>query len=140
MIRTAFVWPLAAFLLAACSAEDRAQMEADRLDKLELSDDERTIAEAYLVGWKKAARRDMLKSREYAQAACYAKSVKMPSSLHRAHLLYLEDYTAIDKDYYAFFKSKGISDSAAERMGNIYVETFESCTLGAMMKRAMSKD
>lgn len=140
MSRIAFAWPLAALVLAACSAEDRAQMHADRLDRFELSGDERVIAEAYLVGWKKAARRDLLKSKEYAQAVCYAKSVKMPSSLQRAHLLYLEDYTAIDKNYYAFFKSKGISDSAAERMGNIYVETFKNCTPGAMMKKALSKD
>ncbi len=138
MLWRKIVWPLAALLLATCSPEQRAEMESERLDRYNLTEDQREIADSYIKGWKKSARRDLLRSREYGAAICYAKSVDMPASLRKPHLLYLEDYTEIDKNYYAFFRSHGISESSAERMGKISFETFNSCTPKAILKRVTS--
>ena len=123
--------------VAACSAEQREEMEADKLAQFELSESETEIAEAFIAGMKIETRRPLLRSQDYARIACYAKTVDMPRRMERAHMLYLKDYVAADKDYYGFFGGHGINDQLAYDMGTIYRTAWEDCSLGAMMKKRM---
>lgn len=114
--------------LVACSAEQRAQMEADKLDSFELTTEQRAIAEALVVGYKAETGMAMLRSRDYARAACYAKTVDMPSRYREAHLLYLENYGEADKDFYPFFQSRGIDDNTAWEMSERFTAAYDECS------------
>lgn len=115
--------------LTACSAEQRAQMEAEKLESFDLTVDQRTIADALLVGYKAETGLSMLRSRDYARAACYAKSVDMPRRYARAHLLYLENYDEADEDFYPFFQRQGIDENAAWEMSEKFRVAYEKCSL-----------
>ena len=128
---------LAALALGAC---DMAQMEADSLDSMELTDQQREVAEALIVGYKKERGNIPLRSRDIAHAACYARSVRIASSYHDVHLKYLRDYTAIDKDFYPWFRRQGMSDDAAYKLAQWVQEGFEECTMGALLKKRFSND
>jgi len=128
MIRVAFISVLLCLGLAACSAEQRAQMEADKLESFELTDGQRAIAEALIVGYKAETGLSMLRSRDYARAACYATKVDMPRSYERAHLLYLENYGEADKDFYPFFQGHGIDDNTAWEMSEKFRVAYEACS------------
>ena len=128
---------LAFLLIAACSAEDMAEMEADKLGGMNLSPAERAIAEALVEGFKKETGAQMLRSRDVGRAACYAKSVKMPSQFARVHALYLKDYSAVDGDYYGWFRRQGVSDEAAYKFFGHVEEGFNACSIGALAKKRL---
>lgn len=79
----------ASLALVAC---DMAQMEADKLDSMELDPVQRSVAEALIKGLKMETAAPMLRSRDFGRAVYYAKSVDMPSRFHNAHTLYLANY------------------------------------------------
>ena len=114
--------------LAACSAEQRAEMESEKLESYDLTVDQRAIADALLVGYKAETGLPMLRSRDYARAACYAKTVDMPSSYARAHLLYLRNYGEVDKDFYPYFNREGIDDNTAWEMSENFRVAYEKCS------------
>ena len=114
--------------LTACSAEQRAEMEAEKLESFDLTVDQRAIADALLAGYKAETGMSILRSRDYARAACYAKNVDMPRSYARAHLLYLENYDEADKDFYPFFDRHGIDDNTAWEMSEKFRVAYEKCS------------
>lgn len=127
-----FVAAIASVLLATlagCTAEQRERMEAEKLDSFELTSEQRTIAEAFVAGFKAEMHLPLLRSRDYAKAACYAKRVEMPSWHARAHLLYLEHYVEADRDFYGFFQRHGIDEKTAWEMSERYRAAFDACSL-----------
>jgi len=126
-------------LLAACDA-DLEQMEAGKLDSFGLSEHERAIAGALVEGYKKETGMPILRSREYARAACYAKSVEMLSSHNNAHLAYLRDYTAIDENFYPWFTAQGISEQDAWKIGERVRKGYADCSVGALIKKRLAKN
>lgn len=115
--------------LVACSAEQRAQMEAEKLESFDLTVDQRAVADALLVGYKAESGMSILRSRDYARAACYAKNVDMPKSYERAHLLYLENYGEADNDFYPFFRRHGVDENTAWEMSERFRVAYERCSL-----------
>ena len=87
MIKRTVALLAAGLALTACSAEDRAKMEKDKLESFELTAKQYEIAQALIEGYKKDTGMPMLRSRDYGRAACYAKMVNMPAMYERAHLL-----------------------------------------------------
>jgi hypothetical protein len=128
----------AAFLLAACDAH-MEQMEADKLESFELSDRERAVAEAMIEGYKKETGMTVLRSREIARAACYAKSVAMPSRQDAVHQAYLRDYSAIDKNFYPWFANQGLSQDDAWKISERIQKGYADCSMGALIKKRMAK-
>jgi hypothetical protein len=104
-------------------------MEAEKLESFDLTVDQRTIADALLVGQKAETGLPMLRSRDYVRAACYAKSVDMPKSYARAHLLYLQNYSEADRDFYPFFQRQGIDEQTAWAMSEKFRVAYEKCSL-----------
>lgn len=115
--------------LTTCTAEQRSQMEAEKLESFDLTVDQRTIAEALLLGQKEESGLPLLRSRDYARAACYAKSVDMPKRYARAHLLYLKNYGEADRDFYPFFEHQGIDEQTAWDMSEKFRAAYEKCSL-----------
>lgn len=95
--------------LAACSAPDGG----DVLDRLELTSEQRAVADAFVEGQLAASPLGMLRQRDYLYAGCYAKEVAMPSRYRAAHLAYLANYTEADEDYYGFFAGYGLDEEQA---------------------------
>lgn len=125
-----------AITLSACSAGEIAEMESDKVDKMNLSASERVIAEALVEGYKKETGAPMLRSRDYAHAACYAKNVKMPTHFARVHAQYLKDYSSVDRDFYGWFRRQGVSDDAAYKFYSYVVKGFEACLLARLTGKA----
>ena len=126
---------LCALALAACSQEEIAGMEGERLDGMKLSAAEREIAEALIEGYKKSANLPVLRSRDYAHAACYAKKVKMPSRFERVHAAYLRAYPDIDDNFYPWFATRGISEEAAYSFWEHVEQGFKDCSIGSLLKK-----
>jgi hypothetical protein len=124
--------------IAGCSAGQRAEMEADKLAQYDLSASQTDIAQAFVAGMKIENNTPLLRSRDYARIACYAKSVEMPARMKRAHLLYLENYVEADRDYYPFFARQGIGEQLAYDMFEIYRAAWDECSLGRMMKKRLN--
>lgn len=122
------------FAISACDGVDIEKMQADKLASMELTAKEREVATALLEGYKKEIG-SMLRSRDIARAACYAKSVEMPSQWHRIHKAYIADYTAIDDNFYPWFASKGIGEQTAWDIGQRVVTGYEACSIGSLMKK-----
>ena len=104
-------------------------MEAEKLESFDLTVEQRTIADALIVGYKAESGLPILRSRDYARAACYAKNVDMPRRYERAHLLYLEHYGEAEKDFYAFFQRQGIDDDTAWGMSERFRAAYDKCDL-----------
>jgi hypothetical protein len=66
--RSDILWVALCLGLAACSAEQRAQLEADKLESFDLTFDQRAIADALVVGYKAESGVPILRSRDYARA------------------------------------------------------------------------
>ena len=126
--------------LAACSAEDRAQMEQDKLDSFDLTPKQYEIAQALIEGYKKDTGMPLLRSRDYGRAACYAKTVNMPALYERAHLLYLKNYPEADKDFYGYFARQGIGENMAWEMSQKFQGAYDNCSAGALLKKRFGKD
>ncbi len=133
------ILPIILFGIVACSTEDRAQMEAEKLDQFELTNAQRDVTEALIEGYKKDTGMPILRSQDYARAACYAKSVKMPSRYTRAHLLYLKNYPDADEDFYGFFQKHKVPDQLAYDMSQIFQKGYDACSNTALIKRFMQK-
>lgn len=132
-------WMLASLAIVACSAEQRADMESDKLDSFNLSPMERSVAEALIEGYKKEMGMPLLRSREYGRAACYAKKVRMPTRFHKAHLAYLANYSEADKDYYAFFAKQGLGEQDAYAVFEHFEKGYEQCEAKALIKERFGK-
>jgi len=104
-------------------------MEAEKMESFDLTVDQRTVADALLVGYKAGSGMPILRSRDYARAGCYAKNVDMPRSYERAHLLYLENYDEADKEFYPFFERQGIDENTAWEMSERFRVAYEKCSL-----------
>ncbi len=128
----------ATFLLAACDA-NLEQMETDKLDSFQLSERERAVAGALIEGYKKEVSTPILRSRDYARAACYAKSVEMPSRQDAVHQAYLRDYPAIDDNFYPWFANHGVSQDDAWKLGERVKKGYADCSIGALIKKRMAK-
>ncbi len=124
-------------MLAACDA-DLEQMEAGKLDSYGLSEQERVVADALIEGYKKETGMPILRSREIARAACYARSVDMLSRHHNAHLAYLRDYTAVDENFYPWFSAQGISEQEAWKIGERVKKGYADCSMSALIKKRMA--
>ncbi|MBT8473368.1 MAG: hypothetical protein KJN99_12240 [Marinicaulis sp.] len=135
MLRTLVV--VATFSIAACDGVDMEQMQVNKLASMELTATELEVANALIEGYKKEMG-SMLRSREIARAACYAKSVEMPSQWHRVHKAYIADYTAIDDNFYPWFASKGIGEQTAWDIGQRVVKGYEACSVGSLLKKRFS--
>ena len=129
-----------AMSLAACSAQDRAQMEKDKLASFELTAKQYEIAQALIEGYKKDTGMPMLRSRDYGKAACYAKTVNMPAMYERAHLIYLKNYPEADKNFYPYFARHGIGENMAWEMSQTFQGAYNQCSTGALIKKRLSKD
>lgn len=124
-----------AFLLSACG--DSAGMESERLDNMNLTPEQREVAQAFVIGMKKDTGMPMLRGRDYGFAGCYAERVQMPVNLKRAHIAYLSDYAAADKDYYAFFARMNVGEEAAWDLFQRYEVAEQQCSAGAMVKQLL---
>ncbi len=128
-----------AILLAACSAEERAGMEREKLESFGLSASEYEIASALVVGYKKETGRPLLRSQDYGRAACYARQVQMPAMYSRAHLMYLKNYPEIDRDFYGYFKRQGVGEQMAYQMSQKFKSAYDACSNAALIKRLFEK-
>ncbi len=126
--------------LTACSAEDRAAMEKDKLDNFDLTPKQYEIAQALVEGYKKDTGLPMLRSQDYGRAGCYAKTVKMPAMYDRAHILYLKNYIEADKDFYGFFKRHGIGDNMAWEMSQKFQYAYDQCSTTNLLKKRFGKN
>lgn len=132
-------WIFASLALVACSAEQRATMESDKLDSFNLTASERLIAEALIEGYKKEMGMSMLRSREYGRAACYARKVDMPKRFERAHLAYLANYPEADEDFYGFFSKQGLGEQDAYAVFEHFEKGYEQCEAKALIKERFGK-
>ena len=114
-------------------------METDKLESMDLNRAQMEIAEALVMGMKKDMGTPIMRSQDYGRAGCYAKTVEMPDTYYKAHMLYLRDYDTIDKDYYAYFKANGVTDDTAWKMGEIVAKTYDDCGIGALLKKRLKK-
>jgi len=130
---------LAGVLLIACSDAQRSEMEAEKLESFNLTSAQREIADALVIGYKTDTGLPILRSRDYARAACYAKEVRMPARFKRAHILYLSSYPEADKNFYPFFKRHGVSDQVAYDMSQIFQKAYDQCSFSALLKKARKK-
>lgn len=126
--------------LASCSAEQRAEMEGEKMAQFNLTTDQREVADALVEGYKNDTGMSLLRSQDYARAACYAKTVKMPSRFYRVHLLYLKNYTEADSNWEGFFAKHGADVNAAYDMGQIFQKGYDQCSTGALIKKALTKE
>ena len=126
--------------LTACSAEQRAEMEGEKMEQFDLTSDQREVADALVQGYKNDTGMSLLRSQDYARAACYAKTVKMPSRFYRVHLLYLKNYTEADSNWEGFFGKHGADVNAAYDMGQIFQKGYDQCSTGALIKKALKKE
>ena len=126
-------------LLAACSAEERAGMEREKLESFNLSPAEYEVAAALVEGYKKETGRPLLRSQDYGRAACYARQVQMPAMYSRAHLMYLKNYPEIDRDFYGYFKRQGVGEQMAYQMSQKFKSAYDSCSNAALVKRLFEK-
>ena len=129
----------AAGFLAACSAEQRAEMEADKMASFNLTPKQSEIAGALIEGYKKDAGRQLLRTQDYARAACYAKSVQMPQMYANGHLLYLRNYTEADRNFYGFFAKHGISESMAYQISEKFHSGYDACSTSAQIKKQLGQ-
>ena len=125
----------AAFMLSGCG--DTQQAEGERLDRMNLTPEQREVAQAFIIGMKKDTGLPILRGRDYGFAGCYAKRVQMPVNLKRAHIAYLSDFAQADKDYYAFFARMNVDEQAAWDLFQRYEAAEEQCSAGAMMKQLL---
>jgi hypothetical protein len=58
-----------------------------------------------------------------------AKTVDMPRRYERAHLLYLEHYGEVEKDFYPFFQRHGIDENTAWEMSEKFRAAYDKCDL-----------
>lgn len=133
-LKIAFV-AAAAFLIAGCGDADEA--EGERLDRMNLTPEQREVAQAFIIGMKKDTGMPILRGRDYGFAGCYAKRVQMPVNLKRAHIAYLSDYAQADEDYYAFFARMNVSEEAAWDLFQRYEAAEQQCSAGAMVKQLL---
>ncbi|AKM10829.1 hypothetical protein [Croceicoccus naphthovorans] len=120
--------------LGACNL-DTESMEADKFASMNLTPEERAVAEALVAGFKKDTGLPILRSREYGRAACYAKTVDMPDHLRSAHLAYLANYTEADADYYGFFARRGLGEQNAYEVFQRYEAADRKCSAGGLLGR-----
>ena len=129
----------AAGIIAACSPQQRAEMEADKMASFNLTPKQTEIANALIEGYKKDAGRQLLRTQDYARAACYAKSVQMPQMYENGHLLYLRNYTEADRNFYAFFAKHGISESMAYQISEKFHFGYDGCSTSAQIKKRLGQ-
>lgn len=129
-----------AICLTSCSAEQRAEMEGEKLAQFELTSDQTEVANALIEGYKKDTGMSLLRSQDYARAACYAKTVNMPSRFYRVHLLYLKNYTEADSNWEGFFARNNADVNAAYDMGQVFQKGYDKCSTGALIKKALQKN
>lgn len=129
----------AALGIAACDLADAEKIEAAKFDRMDFRPGERAIAEALVDGFKREVGREILRGRDYAHAACYARTVEMPTRFSRVHARYLENYAEIDADYYPWFAARGYDEQAAYEFGNIVVDAFEECEIGSLLRKAFAR-
>jgi hypothetical protein len=123
-----------AVTLGACGGVDTEQMEAEKLEQMELTNEQRIIAEALIAGQKKETGIPVLRSRDYAAAGCYAKTVQVSRGQSRAHEAYLRDYAEADKDFYAWFKRQGVGEQEAYAISQAVHAALDECSLGSLLK------
>ena len=117
----------AACALAACGG-GQGPSEAETLDAVALTDDQRAIAEALLEGYRKETGAVAIDADDVTRAGCYAQHVDMPAQFRDVHKEYLADYAAIDKDFYPWFQARGISAQDAWDIAERVGKGFEACT------------
>ena len=125
-------------LLSSCDV-NLEQMEADKLDSFQLTERERAVTDALIEGYKKEVGMTVLRSRDYARAACYAKTVEVPSRQDAVHQAYLRDYPAIDENFYPWFANRGLSQDDAWKLGQRVQKGYADCSMGALIKKRMAK-
>ncbi len=119
----------AAIALSACGGDQSAK-DAEKLDGMDLSSDQRAVAEALIDGFKSETGTNAVTDAELERAACYAKNVDMPDAFADVHKLYLADYAAIDEDFYPWFEENGVSMDDAWDIAERVKEGFEACSVG----------
>lgn len=117
---------IAAFALAACGGGGQPS-EDETLDAIELTDDQRVIAEALLEGYRKETGAKTIGADDIARAGCYARNVDIPAQFRDVHKLYLADYAAIDADFYPWFEMHGVSTEDAWDIAERVRKGFEAC-------------
>ncbi|WP_409412311.1 hypothetical protein [Altererythrobacter sp. MF3-039] len=111
-------------LVGACDMPDGTEI----YEGVELTTSQKAIAEAMIEGQKKASAIPIMRQREYLMAACYAKTVDMPSEYSQAHRAYLADFGEADKDYYGFFARYGLGEESAYSVFQRYEAAYEKCS------------
>lgn len=121
-------WGLLASLvmLGACAMPDGGEV----LDRLELTQSQRMVADALVEGMAKDAAFGILRKREYLLAGCYATKVSIPPAHERAHLAYLANFQEADDDYYGFFARYGLDQQEAFSMFERYDIAMTACGNG----------
>lgn len=120
---------IAPVLFAACGG-DRTGSASAKLDDMQLTADQRVVAAALVEGFRSETGEGSLSDAEIERAACYAREVDMPAAFDDVHAQYLADYTAIDQDFYTWFKEKGVSMEDAWDISKRVKAGFEACMVG----------
>lgn len=101
---------VAALALTACAESDPRQ---DAIQKYALTEAQIPIMDAFLQGLaRESATATSRRTREEI-AACYAARHTVPARWLRLHIAYISDYPNADKDYYAWFAARGVSEADA---------------------------
>ncbi len=117
---------IAAAGLAACGS-DKPPSEEATLDAVDLTDEQRAIAEALLEGYRKETGETEVGAADIARASCYAQNVDIPAKHIDVHKQYLADYTAIDADFYPWFETHGVSMDDAWDLAERVKMGLEAC-------------
>lgn len=130
---------IASLVLTSCSIHDASTAQDRELQKraanLHLTSAEMDIANALISGFATETGAPVINSRDVGHVLCYAVHVEMPERYTIPHLDYLKNYVEVDKDYYGWFKMKGVPGTDAKAMGDIYLKAFNECkSLGPRVK------
>ena len=115
--------------LSACSGEmfTPEAKRADAIEQFKLTNAQIDIMDAYYEGITKNKPEPATSRRFTRIAACYAAQIEVADRYDVPHRAYIRDFEAVEKNYYPWFKSRGISQDAAYELGQRVRKTADKC-------------
>jgi hypothetical protein len=120
-----------ALLCSACGGETftPAAKRADAIEYFKLSGSQIDIMDAYYEGITKKKKEPTMSRRFTRIAGCYADLVEMPDRFDVPHRAYIRDFEAVEKNYYPWFKRRGVNQNDAYDIGQRVKKAADKCHL-----------
>lgn len=115
--------------LSSCGSEafTPEAKRADAIDKFKLDKNQIEIMDAYFEGMTKTGKEDKFTRRWTRISACYASRINVDQKYYTAHMGYIRDFEAVERDYYPWFARRGVSENAAYELGQKVKKTSDFC-------------